>query len=231
MSRLKSSTAGRVSFAVIAASFLAAASGHLTADGPPDDSSRWEKAITAFEETDAKEPPPKNGIVFVGSSSIRLWKLDDHFPDRLAINRGFGGSEISDSIHFAERIVIKHEPRLVLLYAGDNDIARGKSADRVRTDFERFVETVHAKLPETEIAFIAIKPSIKRWELAGEMRKANEQIAKLCGENERLAYIDIWKPMLGDDGRPREELFVDDGLHLNEQGYRLWAKAVRPHLK
>ncbi|MFQ5732154.1 MAG: SGNH/GDSL hydrolase family protein [Planctomycetaceae bacterium] len=192
---------------------------------------RWAKAIAAFEKQDRRSPPPKNGLLFVGSSSIWLWKLDKSFPHRKAINRGFGGSEIADSIDYADQLILKHKPRIVVLYAGDNDIARGKSAKRVAADFRRFVKTVHAKLPKTRILFIAIKPSIRRWKLADTMKAANTLIADQCGKNERLDYVDVFTPMLGKDGKPRAELFIIDGLHLNAAGYKLWASLLRPYLK
>jgi len=118
----------------------------------------------------------------------------------------------------------------VLLYAGDNDIARGKSAEVVTRDFRKFVDVVRKKLPQTKIVFIAIKPSLARWKLAEEMHRANQAISAICGQNDALAYVDIYTPMLGDDGRPRPELFLKDGLHLNEKGYALWASLVRPLL-
>ncbi len=202
----------------------------LADDAPANPHARWESAIEKFEQADAKNPPEKGGVLFVGSSSIRLWKLDESFPKLGAANRGFGGSEIADSTHFADRIVTKHEPRVVVLYAGDNDVAKGKSPERVHGDFNAFVKTVHAELPETRIVYVAIKPSIKRWSLVGKMRRANALIAKECEKDDRLAFVDVDRPMLGDDGKPRAELFLADGLHLNEKGYALWTKLVRPHL-
>lgn len=198
---------------------------------PADPFARWEKAIAAFEEQDRKALPPKNGIVFVGSSSIRLWKLDESFPDLDVINRGFGGSQLADAVHFAERIVLKHEPRLVVLYAGDNDITAGKTPEQVFADFQEFVATVHAKLPETRIVYIPIKPSLKRWSLFDKMQRANDLIAEFCRQDERLASADIVTPMLGDDGKPRPELFAEDGLHLSAKGYELWTSVVTPHVK
>lgn len=192
---------------------------------------RWGGAIRAFEEADRRDPPPPNGILFVGSSSIRLWKLDKHFPNLPVINRGFGGSQVSDTLHFADRIVVPYRPLIVVLYAGDNDIAAGESPEQVADDFQRLVRKIHERLPQTRIAFIAIKPSLARWELYDKMRDANERIRAICEENERLTFIDIAAPMLGDDGWPRKELFADDGLHLNEEGYRLWTEIVTPHLK
>ena len=154
--------------------------------------------------------------------------LDESFPNLNAINRGFGGSEIADSTHFADRLILKHEPRLILLYAGDNDIAKGKSVETVTDDYRKFVNVVHARLPESRIVFIAIKPSIKRWSLADKNAKANATILKICKKDERLEYADIWKPMIGEDGKPRPELFAKDGLHLNSRGYELWTSIVKP---
>lgn len=192
---------------------------------------KWEASIRRFEVQDKESPQPKMANLFVGSSSIRMWKLNQSFPKIKTINRGFGGSEIADSIHFADRIILKHQPAVVLLYAGDNDISHGKSAETVTTDFQKFVSTIRKELPDVEIAFIAIKPSIKRWNLAAEIRKANTAIASICGKDDHLTYVDIFKPMLGDDGKPRPELFLKDGLHLNEEGYQLWASIVLPLLK
>jgi len=192
---------------------------------------RSEKSIAAFEAQDTKSPPPKGAILFVGSSSIRMWKLSKSFQKLKTINRGFGGSQIVDSIHFADRIILKHEPRIVALYAGDNDIAHGKNAATVFADFKKFVNTVHAKLPRARIIFLPIKPSIARWKLIGEMRKANELIAKFCKSRERLVYVDTFTPMLGEDGKPRPELFLKDGLHMNAKGYKVWADVLKPHLR
>ena len=193
--------------------------------------SRWEKAISAFETEDRENPPPKNAILFVGSSSIRLWDLAKSFPDRKVINRGFGGSEISDSIQFADRIIFKHEPRVVVLYAGDNDIAKGKSAERVVKDFKQFEQLVHARLPKARLLFIAIKPSTKRWKLYPTIKDANSTIQAECAKQAHLAFVDIATPMLGIDGKPKPELFVKDGLHLNSTGYAVWNKVLRQHLK
>jgi lysophospholipase L1-like esterase len=191
---------------------------------------RWEAEIKKFEAQDRDQPPPVGGIVFVGSSSIRLWDLAKSFPGRPTINRGFGGSELADSVQYADRLVIKHKPRTVVLYAGDNDIAHGKAAEDVARDFGEFVKAVQAGVPGVKIVYIAIKPSLARWKLADEIKQANQLIAKACQADENLAFVDVWGPMLGEDGRPKKELFRADGLHLSEAGYKLWAKLVEPHL-
>ena len=192
--------------------------------------SRWESAIQAFEKLDKQQAPAENGIVFVGSSSIRKWDLKKWFPDFHAINRGFGGSEVSDSLEFADRIVIKYAPRIVVVYAGDNDIAHDKTPQQVHDDFKQLADLIHAKLPKTKIVYIAVKPSIKRWALVDQVREANRLITTLASRDERLEFVDIDQPMIGPDGMPRKELFVEDGLHLSDEGYALWTSLVKPHL-
>ncbi len=203
--------------------------GHAAEDAPCR-WQRWEKAIAKFVAQDKMQPPPQSGVLFVGSSSIRKWDLPKYFPELTTLNRGFGGSEICDSTHFLEPLVLRHHPRVVVLYAGDNDIAAGKRAERVADDFRAFVAATQAALPDTKIVFIAIKPSIARWKLAPVMRRANTLIAAECAKRRQLEFVDIWQPMLGTDDRPRQKLFQADGLHLSHAGYMLWTRLLRPHL-
>ena len=193
--------------------------------------SRWENHIRRFEEQDRRQMPPRDGFLFVGSSSIVGWNLEKHFPDMPVINRGFGGSEISDSIEFAERIVIPYHPRVVVLYAGDNDIAHNKTPQTVLADYKTFAAKVRSALPDTKLVFIAIKPSILRWKLVDQVREANRLIKEVTDADPLQEFVDIDPPMIGDDGKPKAELFKPDGLHLNEDGYQLWSSLVRPHLK
>jgi sugar phosphate isomerase/epimerase/lysophospholipase L1-like esterase len=192
---------------------------------------RWEPAIAKFEAMDREQPPAKEGIVFIGSSSIVKWKLDDWFPDLPVLNRGFGGSQIADSVRYADRILVGYRPRIVVFYAGDNDIAAGKSPQQVLADYKAFVAKVYAALPETRIVYVAIKPSLKRWHLIGQIREANRLIRLVTEADPRLEFVDVDAPMLSPDGKPRAELFVSDGLHLSDEGYKLWAELVRPRLK
>jgi lysophospholipase L1-like esterase len=210
--------------------FHIVAVGLLQAADPPSPFAKWEKAISAFEEQDEKEPPPKGAVLFVGSSSIRMWPQEKSFPKHATINRGFGGSQIADSVHFADRLVLKHEPGTIVFYAGDNDIARMKSPEQVAEDFQAFVKIVHEKLPKTKIVFIGIKPSLARWKLAETIQRANKLIQAQCEKGERLVFVDVFPPMLGDDGKPRPELFLKDGLHMTEAGYAVWTKLILPHL-
>lgn len=192
---------------------------------------RWEKTIQRFEAKDKENPPPQGEILFIGSSSIVAWKTDKDFPDHTIINRGFGGSVITDSTHFADRIAIPYAPRLIVFYAGDNDISRGDSAEKVLQNYKAFVAKIHGALPETRIAFVCIKPSIARWELIDTMRAANEKVKKYSEDNPLLDCIDIDTPMIGEDGKPRKELFIADGLHLSREGYDLWNEQVLPYLE
>jgi lysophospholipase L1-like esterase len=195
-----------------------------------NDPKKWEKDITAFEARDKANPPKKGQILFVGSSSIRLWKLEKSFPGVDAINRGFGGSMIEDSTYYVDRIVVPYEPRTIVFYAGDNDMAAGNSPEQAAADFAAFVKAVRAKLPKVKIVNVAIKPSIARWKNVENIRAANKLIQKQCEAGERMVFVDIDKPMMGEDGKPRQELFVQDGLHLSEKGYEIWDALVKREL-
>ena len=198
-------------------------------NAPPH--ARWETDIRAFEAADKTNPPPRNAVLFLGSSSIRLWKsAPAQFPGHTIINRGFGGSQVADSVAFVDRIVVPYQPRVIVFYAGDNDIAAGKTPERVLADFKEFVAKVHATLPETRIAFIALKPSPSRAKFLEQNRAANRLIRAFIAGQPKLTYVDIFTPMLGEDGQPREGLFVKDRLHLNDDGYKLWAGILKPVL-
>ena len=191
----------------------------------------FENDIRAFEETDRHEMPAPGGVLFVGSSSIRMWDgLTSAFPGHHVIQRGFGGSQFTDLLHFADRIVFPYAPRLIVVYEGDNDLESGKSPAQVYGDYREFVGRVRERLPETHVAFIAIKPSIARWGRIDVIREANGLIEAHAATEPLLSFIDIATPMIGEDGRPRPELFIADGLHLSAEGYDLWREAIAPVL-
>ena len=191
---------------------------------------QWERYVAAYDEADKASPPPRNEIVFVGSSTIRRWDVASYFPDLKIINRGIDGTELSDAVKYIDRLVLRHEPRLVVVYAGDNDIGSGKLSEQVSVDFERFVRAVHTRLPQTRILYIGIKPSPLRWLQVDRMRLANQVIRSICERDDRLAFLDFDNLMLGWDEKPRKELFAEDGLHLSPQGYQLWTAVVRQYL-
>ena len=197
---------------------------------PPSGPERWEADIAAFEKEDREKPRPEGAILFTGSSSIRLWKVEESFPDRPVINRGFGGSQYADAAHFAKRIILPHRPAIVVLYSGDNDIAKGKSPEQVLQDLQSLVATVHEELPATRIVVIGVKPSISRWSKIETIRETNRRMREWLGQDPRRSFVDVDPPMLNADGQPRPELFRKDGLHLNDVGYELWSGLLRPHL-
>lgn len=195
------------------------------------DSRKWEPEIAAFEASDRTNPPPKNCIVFVGSSSIRLWAgLKRDFPGLPVINRGFGGSELADSVNLAERIIIPYHPRQVVIYAGANDLAAGKSPELTYGDFVALVARIHRDLPEARIAFIACAPNPKRWALVDKVREFNVLAEDYCRGN-RLSFINVFPLMLGTDGLPKPDIFREDCLHMNAKGYAIWRQALAPDLK
>ena len=191
---------------------------------------RFEPEIAAFEKWDRQNAVPRDAILFVGSSSIRLWQTADAFPDLPVINRGFGGSTVADINHFADRIVFKYKPRLIVLYAGDNDLAAGKSPEQVHRDMEDFRNTVHDRLPTTRIIYLPINPSPSRWKLWPKAQKVNALEKEISDKVDHLIYVDTSTPILGADGQPRKELFRDDLLHMNPDGYAIWNKILAPQL-
>ncbi len=192
----------------------------------------WEPEISAFEKHDIQSPPPASPYLFIGSSSFRFWKdLETTFGPKPVMNRGFGGSEIRDSTHYIDRIVVPYRPRMVTLYAGDNDINSGRSADQVFNDFKQFVEEVRTKLPDVKIGFVSIKPSPSRWKYIETIKDANKRIRNYMRKQKRMVYIDIFTPTLGEDGNPRPEFFKEDKLHPSDAAYMMWRKVVAPYLK
>jgi lysophospholipase L1-like esterase len=201
------------------------------AEKQPSPEARWGKDIRAFEAADKTNPPPRDAILFIGSSSIRLWtNAAQAFPGHKVFSRGSGGSQLADSVAFADRIVTPYRPKLVVLYAGDNDIASGKSPEQVFGDFKAFVGRIRAALPDTRIAYIAIKPCPAREKFLDRVKAANRLIQDYTAFNDRLLFVDVFTPMLTKEGRPRADLCIQDGLHPNAQGYELWASILRPIL-
>ncbi len=183
--------------------------------------------IEAFEAADARKMPAKGGVLFIGSSSIRMWTdLARDFPHHRVINRGFGGSQIADSVRYATRIAIPYAPRTIVFYAGDNDLEAGRTPQQVLADFQRFAALVHAALPKTRILFVAIKPSIARWRLVDKIRTANGLVRDYARTDKRLGFVDIFPAMLGPDGLPRAELYREDGLHMTKAGYAIWRAKI-----
>jgi lysophospholipase L1-like esterase len=199
---------------------------NLAAAGAP-----FEKEIAAFEASDQTNPPPRHAILFVGSSSIRKWKsLAQDFPNHQVINRGFGGSQLSDSIRYFDRIVLPYHPKIIVLYAGSNDINAGKTPEEVADDCKTFVHKVESELPKTRVAFISINASPSRWKDRAKVQQANRLIADFMAADPGRMFIDTYPAMLDASGQPRPELYVADRLHMNAKGYAIWRLIIAPYL-
>jgi len=198
------------------------------ADPPPE---RWTKQVEAYEKRDAKKPPPQGAVVFAGSSSIRMWPdIEEAFAPTPVVARGIGGSHVSDQVHWADRLVLRYRPTQIVFYAGDNDVAGGKSAERVLADFKRYVALVRKALPKVWVHFLAIKPSPRREALWPAMKRANALVAEYAETAPRVTFIDVATPMLDANGRPRRDIFLKDMLHMNREGYALWVPRVKAAL-
>lgn len=198
----------------------------------PVSSPDWVKDMARFAAEDAASPPPAAPIVFTGSSSVRMWEtLAGDFPGLPVLNRGFGGSQVRDSIWHADDVAVRYRPRQVLIYAGDNDVNAGRRPEQVLSDFEAFVARLRQDLPEVRVGFLAIKPSPSRIEQLPRQQAANRLVRAWAMTQDRIDFIDVATPMLDGSGQPRRELFIDDMLHMNAEGYALWRGIVAPYLE
>ena len=205
---------------------------YARAQSPPEDPDpmRFKDEISSFTDWDQKNSFPLHGILFVGSSSIRLWHTYQAFPEYPLLNRGFGGAHISDVLYYYDQVVKKYQPQLIIFYAGDNDVAAGKKPEQVFADFRKFFMLVQTDFPQTNVVFLPIKPSISRWKFWEIMQKTNQMIKTYAAENKNLYFTDTATVLLGSDGKPDPGLFLDDGLHLNTQGYHRWNRILAPIL-
>lgn len=191
------------------------------------------KDIRAFKKADSTSFPPSHAILFIGSSSFTLWKdVNNYFPGYTIINRGFGGSSLPHLIHYADQIIFPYQPKQVVIYCGENDL---NSSDTIsaQTVFGRFTHLftlIRSQLPNVPIAFVSIKPSPSRAHLMPKMEQANSMIKAYLKKQKHTRFVNIYNDMLDKNGKPREELFVEDRLHMNPAGYAIWQKAIRPHL-
>lgn len=211
----------------------AAPSSAATASAPPPTApARFEAEIAAFEAVDRANAPAPGGVVLVGSSSLRMWPdaaTDLGAPD--LVNRAFGGSTMAEVVAAAPRIVLPLAPRTVVIYAGDNDLQEGKAPAQVLADFEALRSLLRARLPTMRLVVVSVKPSPSRWALAEAMRETNAGLRDAVAADPNARFVDVFTPMLGADGQPRGELFLEDRLHLNATGYALWAQRIAPALR
>ena len=199
---------------------------------PSIDLDRFAREIDQFDEADRTTPPAPGGIVFVGSSTIRMWTtLAEDFAGLPVLNRGFGGSTFPEALHYLQRTVVRYHPRTVVVYEGDNDLASGRTPQQIADDYRVFVRDVRDSLPNARIVFLAIKPSPSRWKLESQRREANRLVSAIVSTDPNQTFVDVGTPMLDPAGRPRRELFRDDSLHMTPAGYVIWRSTVAPILK
>lgn len=192
----------------------------------------WDKEINAFAEIDRNQPPPADAVLFVGSSSIRMWtNLRSNFPRMKVINRGFGGSRLEDVNHYFDKIVTPYKPKIIVLYAGENDVHEGIAPEKVLEQYRNFAAMVSQKLPKTTVLYISIKPSPSRWQMADKIRRTNALIKAESEKDYRTQFVDVFSPMLNEKGEPKAEIFLADRLHLNEKGYAIWRRILQRYLE
>jgi len=210
----------------------AVATSRAAAPAASIDLDRFAQEIDAFDAADRAAPPAAGGIVFVGSSTIRLWtSLAEDFPGLPVLNRGFGGSTFPEALHYLQRTVVRYHPRTVVVYEGDNDLVAGRTPNQIADDYRTFVRGVRDSLPAARIVFLAIKPSPSRWRLESQRLEANRLVRAIVSTNPNQIFVDVGTPMLGPSGRPRAELYRADSLHMTPAGYAIWRSTVAPVLK
>ncbi len=174
----------------------------------------------------------KKLILFTGSSSIRIWKsLGADFPKQNTLNRGFGGSEMTDLLYYAGQLIIKHNPKQIFIYEGDNDINSGKSPEEILETADQLLSLIRAQLPKNvKVVFISAKPSVARWHLKETYIAYNTQLKAWTDQHKKVLFADVWTPMLDSNGEVLKDIFMEDGLHLNEKGYKIWTGTIRGFL-
>lgn len=189
---------------------------------------RFESNVRAYEEADRASPAPRGAILLVGDSQFYRWRtLAEDLPGYTVVNRGIDSFRTADLAYFAARLVLPYAPRLVVTHVGGNDINTGRTPEEVLADFQAFVATVRAAMPDVPIAFSSITPGPGRWEQAALRRRANDLVEAWVATQPKLHFIDLWDVMLTPDGQPREDLWVADRVHPNQAGYRVRVAAMR----
>ncbi len=192
---------------------------------------RFQAEIDQFKADKTDYSKSKNLILFTGSSTIRMWtSLKEDFSDRNVLNRGFGGSYMSELLFYADTLILTYKPRIIFIYEGDNDLGSGQKADDILESARLLVEKIRKKLPGSTICFFSAKPSLARWNLHEKFVDFNARLEKLAGKYPKVYYLDTWTPMIGADGNVMNDIFLADGLHMNRKGYDIWKEAVNEFL-
>lgn len=189
--------------------------------------------IQNFRHKDSIQPPPANPILFVGSSSFTKWTdVQNYFPDYTILNRGFGGSTLTDLLRYEEDVIFKYDPKQIVIYCGENDLAASDTitAEMVFDRFKTLLSEIRAVYPKVPVVFISLKPSPSRWRLKDKEIAANKMIEKYLKKQKDVKFVSVWNAMLGPDGKPMQDIFIADNLHMNAKGYAIWQKLLQPYL-
>ncbi|WPP50974.1 SGNH/GDSL hydrolase family protein [Catalinimonas niigatensis] len=193
---------------------------------------RWEETIQKFEAKDAENPVEPGAVLFVGSSSIAMWKdVDTYFPEQRVLNRGFGGSDFEDLIYYTDRVIYPYQPSKIFIYEGDNDIASGDSPGKIMKRAKKLRKMIRKELGDTPVVFISPKPSVARWELKNQYEEVNAMLKEYAEKEDNTEFADVWTPALDENGKVVEHIFLEDNLHMNAEGYKIWQKALAPYVK
>ena len=194
-------------------------------------SERWEPTIKKFEAEDIVNPPPKGATLFIGSSSFTLWaSMEEDFSPHIVINRGFGGAQTTDVVTYMDRIVLPYAPANIVFYCGGNDLSAGASASNLMDELEAFARRVHAELPDTDIYVLSVKPSPRRMNLWKNMQTVNAARQRFAENTNHVYYVDVSKGMFDNKGSLREDIFLEDRVHMNKSGYKIWINILKSHL-
>ncbi|RLD60991.1 MAG: hypothetical protein DRI95_14735 [Bacteroidetes bacterium] len=194
---------------------------------------RFKKEIYKFEKEDSLQPNRIIDIVFVGSSSIRKWEnLEKDMKGLRVLNRGFGGSTVPEAIFYSDILILKHKPKKIVIYSGDNDVSTLNSSTKKTIDSYKYLyNLLNSELPNTKIFILSIKPSPARWAFWSQMQEVNNLLKEFCDSKGNCNYIDISSSMIDSTGNLKDELFLKDRIHLNEKGYKLWADIIYDSIK
>ena len=192
---------------------------------------RFETAVAIYEAEDKQQPFPEGAVLFVGSSSVRMWKsVDSDFPQVPVVNRGFGGSQFSDLLYYLDRLVTCYQPSKIFIYEGDNDISAGEKPQNILKEAIEVRERIARSLPGVPVMFIAAKPSVARWKLRKKYQQLNSMLAVYAAKTPATGFVNVWDPALDANGEVRKDIFLEDNLHMNDQGYAIWKDAIAPFM-
>ncbi len=195
------------------------------------EATRFQKEVDDIQKNDAVYKNNKV-ILFTGSSTIRMWKtLNTDFKNKPVVNHGFGGSEMSDLLYYADELILRYQPMQIFIYEGDNDINADKTVKQIIATADSLVRKIRLVMADVPIYFISAKPSKARWHLKNNYLGFNRELKSFVSKQSNVYYVDLWKPMLAENGIVMQDIFTEDGLHMNDKGYTIWKNVISQYLK